>query len=272
MGDLRPDNGGVPPEDGNGSHRADLPEFPPEWGTVIIPNDASELDDEAAEVRRELYRDSPRARLRSALSISALGTRAQPTKAQPNTDLEPTSLGVPVVIMAVAILTTLISLFVVTWGRPASPPLPDTGHTNTANETPGVSNSEADLGMASMVLPDATGTAVRLGTILPAVLLVADQCDCATLVRGVAAAVPAGVTVVAVGRTAPDIAAPGTTGPPPNVRSLADPTGLLRARYASAIGAESGVAAAVLVDGAGHVVRHVPRVDVVEDITPIDGL
>src|SRR5262245_51803154 len=42
MGDLRPNNGGdMPPEDGGGARPGDLPDFPPEWGTIVIPDDAS---------------------------------------------------------------------------------------------------------------------------------------------------------------------------------------------------------------------------------------
>src|SRR5262245_14609820 len=100
MGDLRRGNGGgSPPEDG-GAHRDDLPDLPAEWGTVIIPDDPAELADEADALRRELRRAARRRRLRGAVT-RRLG--------RPPT--EPGGVGLPLAIMGVAILTTLVSLF-----------------------------------------------------------------------------------------------------------------------------------------------------------------
>src|SRR5262245_52739962 len=59
MGTLRGDNGGERPQDGHG-----LPGLPPEWGTVIIPDDASELDTEGATVRRRFRREARQVRWR----------------------------------------------------------------------------------------------------------------------------------------------------------------------------------------------------------------
>ena len=39
MGSLRGDNGGERPPEGGG-----LPDLPPEWGTIVIPDDASALE------------------------------------------------------------------------------------------------------------------------------------------------------------------------------------------------------------------------------------
>src|SRR3954464_9707963 len=50
MGTLGDDNGGPPPGGGG------LPDLPPEWGVIIIPDDPSELAPEIDEVRRELRR------------------------------------------------------------------------------------------------------------------------------------------------------------------------------------------------------------------------
>jgi len=273
MGDFRPHNGGgSPPDDGGGANPGDLPDFPPEWGTVVIPDDAAELDEEAEALRRELYRDSRRGRLRSALGISALGLKAEPIKAQPGTDVEPSSLGIPVVIMAVAILTTLVSLFIVTWGRQPGPPLPVTSPPSAARDSGrGVATAGVTT-LADLVLTDATGAGVRLGALLPAVILLADGCDCGRLVLDVGASAPAGVTVLAVGRTMPAITPPGSAGAPANVRGLADPGGVLRSRYAPGTAGAPGVAMAVLVNGAGDVVKTVAKVDSVDDVTPIDGL
>jgi hypothetical protein len=212
MGDLRPDNGGTPPEDGGGRRPGDLPEFPPEWGTIVIPDDASELDQEAAALRRELRRHHRRTRLRSALGLHQAGPDAP-------------SLGVPVVIMAVAVITTLLSLFVVTWDR--RPTLPVTSGTEGAPAAP--------IALIDVTLTDAGGDSVRLGGILPAVLLLADNCDCASLIAAISAATPAPVTIVPIGRTAP---CPVSTAP--NVRCLADPRGTVTSRYPSASATSTG--------------------------------
>jgi hypothetical protein len=206
MGDLRPDNN--PPEDGGGARPGDLPEFPPEWGTIVIPDDASELDHEAAALRRELRRHHRRTRLRTALGVHQTGPDAP-------------SLGVPVVIMAVAVITTLLSLFVVTWDR--RPTLPVTSGTEGSPAAP--------IALVDVTLADAGGDSVRLGGMLPAVLLLADDCDCAGLIAAIAAEAPAPVTIVPIGRTAPC-----PVGTAPNVRCLSDPRGVVTSRYATASG------------------------------------
>ena len=71
MGDLRPNNGGeTPPDDGGNPHSGDLPGFPPEWGTIVIPDDASELDTEAEALRRELRRHQRRGLMRTRLGLA----------------------------------------------------------------------------------------------------------------------------------------------------------------------------------------------------------
>ena len=216
MGELRPDPGG-PPEDGSGARGHGLPDLPPEWGTVIIPDDASELDDEATALRRELRRGR-HIRLRGALG-TPVGSEPQP------------SLGIPVVIMAVAVLTTMVSLFVVTWGRPVSVAPPSV----TAASAPTVP-ATANGALADVVLVDSGGLRVRLSTLLPAVLLLVDGCACDQLALATAAIAPVGVQVVPVARSAPSLAAA-----PANMRPLTDADGVLRARYAKDIATGPGV-------------------------------
>ena len=69
MGDLRPDNGS-PPDDGGGSQSRGLPDLPPEWGTIVIPDDPAELADEAEALRRELRGSARRTRFRKVLGLS----------------------------------------------------------------------------------------------------------------------------------------------------------------------------------------------------------
>jgi hypothetical protein len=207
MGDLRPNNGGgTPPEDGGGAYPGDLPDFPPEWGTIVIPDNAAELEAEASALRRELRRETRRSRLRSTFGLAPAGQDAP-------------SLGVPVVIMAVAVITTLLSLFVVTW---------DHRRSATAPVGPGAVSATA-VPLVNVTLSDAAGARVQLGGVLPAVLLLVHGCDCPELVAAIAAAAPAPITVIPVDRTAP--CAVGTA---PNVRCLADPDGALTSRYTAA--------------------------------------
>jgi hypothetical protein len=229
MGDLRPNGGGMPPDDG-GSHPERLPDFPPEWGPIIIPDDPAELAEEAEALRRELRQQGRRGRLRTALGLKSPG--------------DPSSLGISFMIMAVAVFTTLISLFVVTWGRQPSPPLP----TNSVTGPAPVPATGAATALADLVLPDPTGSAVNVRALLPAVILLIDGCDCTSLVQAVAAAAPAGVTVVPVGRTATPVTAARN-----NVRPLSDPDGQLHARYGAAPTTPGG-ADVIVVSRAGTVV------------------
>ena len=96
---------------------------------------------------------------------------------------------------------------------------------------------------------------------LPAVLLLLqDGCACADLELATAMQVPAGVTVLAVGRTAPILPTAVPTGL--HLRAVADPRGALRSAYEAP--GVTGVIA-VLVRGTGDVVRTVHPVGKVDD-------
>ena len=201
MGVLRPDNGGAPPPDDGAPHG--VPDLPPEWGTIVIPDNAAELDADATQIRRELRRAARGLRLRRFFGL-------------PTNPGQTAGLGVPLIIMSVAIITTLISLFVVTWDRrPATVPT-DQSTASTAG-TP----------LSALSFTGSNGDTVSLGALLPAVVLLVDACPCAPLIRDVAATAPAGVSVVVVGRQLPEI-----HGTPANTHALADPLNVLRGRYA----------------------------------------
>lgn len=261
MGENRPDNGGViPPDEGGNAHSDGLPALPPEWGTIIIPDDASELDAEAAAVRREL-------RLR--------GTRSRSRPGEPAAELLPgreqPSFAVPVVIMVVAVLTTLVSLFVAAWGRPAQP-LPGATLTTSAAQDAPAPESGAGAGRGTALgevrLVDPAGGALRLADLLPAVILFVDDCACGQLVLDVARIVPAGVTVVALGETPPVIFGAST-----NVRSLAAAKdSILRTRYAAGVSPPPDAVTAVIVNGSAAVVAVIPGAETASDITPLTGL
>ena len=214
MGDLRPDGNGVPPDDG-GSNWGELPDFPPDWGPVIIPDDASELEGEAQALRRELRRHNRQGSLRSALGLRPRIDQA------PRRHQQGSPLSAPAVIMAVAVLTTLISLFVVVWGHQANGPAPATSPTGAGPVPASTTVSQSSpAGLVDTVLNDARGQPVRLSALLPAVLLLVDRCDCASLVPALAAAAPAGVTIVPVATTVTPTRAA-------NIHALADPDRVL---------------------------------------------
>jgi hypothetical protein len=243
MGVLRPDNGDAMPPDDGGAKREGLPDFPPEWGSVIIPDDAAELDREAALLRAELRREIRRHRLRSAFGLPDRSAR----------DGRP-ALGVPIVIMVVAVLTTLISLFVVTWDRRPAPPLPVAGLDKSAA-------ASLPQRLAEVTLNDAAGTPVVLGALFPAVILLVEDCTCVDLVLRTAQLAPSGITVVVIGRDAPVMA-----GAPTRVRALADPDGLLANRVTPSILQSAGRPPVLFVAASGEVVMTLPGAKSIEDI------
>jgi hypothetical protein len=99
MGTLSGGNGGWPPEE--------LPDLPPEWGTIVIPDDASELAGESTRVRRELRREARRSTWRRRLHL------ASPPPRSPGEDTS--TLGVPLLVISIAVIATLTSLFAIAW-------------------------------------------------------------------------------------------------------------------------------------------------------------
>ncbi|MGE5830254.1 MAG: hypothetical protein ACM30G_18105 [Micromonosporaceae bacterium] len=236
MGDLqRGDGDGSLPEDGG---RDKVPDLPAEWGTVVVPDDPAELADEADALRRELRRTAHRRRIRRALT-RRVGRR------------EPSGVGMPLAIVGVALLTTLISLFVVTWDKRPAPPRPTV--------------PAASAKITEYALGDGAGHLVRLAELLPAVVLLVDGCACHALIGATAGAVPGRVRVVPVAQTAPVIA-----DAPANVVALADPAGRLRARFAP--GPTTGAATAVLVPEGGTIQAIVPAVRTVNDLGDLTRL
>jgi hypothetical protein len=201
MGTLGGGDGGNRPPEGSG-----LPGLPPEWGTVIVPDDLSELADEVAAVRRELHLDAPQPAWRVLLRRLA-GPRVPGP-----------SLRFPLLIMALAIVATLTGLFTLAWPkqRPAAPQAHDAGQS-----VPAIRAST----IPALELADANGQVVPLRGLLPAAILLTGECACTELVAGTAAAAPPGVSVVIVVRRAVAPREPGLA----RVRALADPAGELRA-------------------------------------------
>ncbi|TDB69527.1 hypothetical protein, partial [Micromonospora sp. KC721] len=192
-----PDAEGHRPPDG-------LPDLPPHWGRVVIPDDASALAGEAAQLRRELRRQGNRNR-------------------QPGPVLRPPGhhpFALPALVLLVALLTTVAALAAVIWPRSARDP-------DRPGEPPTASSTPPDLTgrpLPALDLVDAEQSPVPLRRLLPAVIILVDACTCAEQVAAATTAAPAGVTVVTVtgGRSVYPAASNDS-------RALADPAGGLRA-------------------------------------------
>jgi hypothetical protein len=239
----RGDNGGWPSDGGSPD---DLPDLPEEWGVIVIPDDLSELADEVEAVRAELRHAKPqtgwqrfaaRPAMRRVRRIAAAGVRA------------------PVLIISMAVLVTVASLFASAWPGPARTPAVQ----RTANNTEQRINS-----LPALELVSSNGQTVSLRRQLPAVVLITDGCDCAQLVSDTITAVTASIAVVTVtSGTSPSSAGvvPATGAAPQaqgkTVLALRDPTGGLRSSLH--LGALDGTAAVLLVDGNGDIIRTVPQ-------------
>jgi hypothetical protein len=173
-------------------------------------------------------------------------------------------LRAPVLIISMAVLVTVASLFASAWpGPPRTPAIQRTAD----NSDDGVDS------LPAMELIDSAGGRVPLRRQLPAVVLITDGCDCARLVADTIVAVRPEVAVITVGSgpatpranlTPPTGATPQAQGK--TVLDLRDPTGGLRASLR--LGEPDGTAAALLVDRDGDIVREFPRTASVEDLRP----
>ncbi|SBT48840.1 hypothetical protein [Micromonospora auratinigra] len=222
---------GMPDAEGHGPPDG-LPGLPPEWGRVVVPDDASALADEARQLRRELRRRHRRSGWRRRLGLA------------PRRDGLP-PLGLPVLALLVSVLITLTGLAAVTWPRSTR-----SGGSPTVVPYPTAPVAVGPLPALDLV--DAGNDPVPLRGLLPAMIVLVDACPCREQVTAAADAAPAGVTVVSVteGRRADPFPAPG-------VRALADPAGGLRSYLHLA--PRAGTATALLVDREGTLVRLVPE-------------
>ncbi|MEV0606613.1 hypothetical protein AB0I61_09615 [Polymorphospora rubra] len=226
----------------NGDSRPDregLPDLPAEWGTIVVPDDPSELAAEAAQVRREL-----RQRRR------AVRQRTGPDRTAGR--FEPASLRIPLLIVSLAVLAALTSLIAVIWqGQRQSDDNPATGGGGAA--------PTATLPAVDLVGPD--GGPVPVHGLLPAVLVLVRDCACDAQIQAVAAGAPAEVTVVPVGGRPPSVApAPGGAA----VRPLADPDARLDTFVDGLAAGEPGPTM-LLVAASGRIVRVLPATTAVEE-------
>jgi len=248
MGTLGDGNGGNRPQD-NGGQPDGVPDLPPEWGVIVIPDDPAELAEEAASVRRELRKVARRDRWRRRLHL--------PARPPGSSEDDNGALGIPLLIMSIAVLATLTSLFAVAWpGQPRPPALRPTAQTAV---TPPVAQQTL-APVADVTLADPAGGSVRLRDLAPAVVVLIDGCRCEQLLAATAAA-DADVNVVAVAPTLPA----GTAVPTgPRMRLLIDRDAALR-KAVSGLARTPGRAAVLLLAMDATVVRALPAVESVED-------
>lgn len=230
MGIQQGDNGGsdLPPEGDRPSEPEKLPELPPDWGEV--PDDPAELAHEAEQIRAELAGE----RIPDHPTPSGeAGDRGQP------------SIGTPLLIMSVAVVITLLSLFAMAWSG--------SGAMTGDRAAPGVGAPDTEFPLVT--LADPTGRQVALTTQTPMALLLVEECDCQQLIAATAASAPAGVRVVVVGHSPPP--APTNLGPDdPRPVRLGDPTGLTRTQLE--LGPPTDTATVLLVDREGQIRQTVP--------------
>ena len=171
-------------------------------------------------------------------------------------------LRAPVLIITLAVLVTVASLFASAW--PGPPRQPATQRTAGTVDEPVKT-------LPALELIGTDGQAAPLRGPLPAVIIVVDGCACATLINDTIAAVKTSTAVVtvtaaggSVGMTPPTNTTPQAQGK--TVRVLHDPAGNVRSQLG--LGAPDGTAAVLLVDQTGTVVHTVPRIASVDDIRP----
>ena len=252
MGSLSDNGGGWPPDGGSPDGLPDLPE---EWGVIVVPDDLSELSEEVSAVQAELHRSQHQTRWQQFAGRPGMRALRR---------IGAASLRAPVLIISMAVLVTVASLFASAWPGPARSPA--TQRTATTTDTRG------DV-LPALELIGSDGKTVSLRAQLPAVVLLTDDCECAGLVADAMAAVPAGIAVVTVVRGAAagqTGAAPPTSADPSvpgkTVRELRDPTGELRAGLD--LGLPDGTAAALLVNRSGEIVRKIARTVSIEELRP----
>ncbi|GIE34239.1 hypothetical protein Ait01nite_072840 [Actinoplanes italicus] len=249
------DNGGRPP---GGGTPDDLPDFPEEWGVIVIPDDLSELADEVAAVRAELHTGPPLTRLQrlarrpSVRRLRRFGTLLVRT---------------PALIISMAVLVTVASLFASAW--PGPPRQPVTQRTSSTTATP------IDKLPAIDLINTTDGEAVSVRGRLPAVVLLTEGCDCAKLITDTVAAARPGTTILVVSSIKPSTGAtssdvlPTARTPAADGKTLVflhDQTDTLRDQLG--IGPPDGTAAVAVVDTLGKIVRLHQRTASVETIRP----
>lgn len=236
-------NGGWSPDGGSPD---DLPDLPEEWGVIVIPDDLSELSDEVEAVRAELsFTRPPATRWQRLLRRSGAA-----------------ALRAPLLIITLAVLVTVASLFASAWPGPPRQP--------ATQRTAGTVDDRIET-LPALELIGTDGQTVPLRGPLPAVVMLIDGCACTALVDDTIKSVDPRIAVVTVtsGGATAGVLPPASTTPQAQgrtVRNLHDPAGNVRAKLK--LGEPDGTAAVLLVDRVGGIVRTLPRIALVDEIRP----
>jgi hypothetical protein len=233
------DEGAVPPA---GDHDGPFSDLPPEWASLVVPDDASALDAEAAEVRAELARERRRARWRT---LGRFGGWPE------------YGISAPLIGLMLLVVASFAGLLVVVLpgGAPLAPAAPLAHPPVTPGRNGGL--------LPDVRLRDSDGQLFTVRDLRPGVvLLVGDRCDCASLVQEyTSATAEARVRLLVVG----DTVVPRLPGQLARGRVLAatDPGHLLAAALHPAA---SGPPEAVLVASDGRIDRVIPEARNVVDL------
>lgn len=220
------DEGGTPPA---GDADGPLSDLPGEWGTLVVPDDASALAAEAAAVRAQLARD--RRRRRCARMVRPW------TRTGARTPLA--GFGLLVVASFTSLLVVLLPA-----GAPLTRPSP-------LAETFVLPGRDGGL-LPDVQLRDALGSMFPLRDLRPGVvLLVGDRCDCAAMVAEyLQATAQAKMRLLVVGdELAPPLPSTHIRG---RVMAATDPT---RRLASDLVPARGSAPAAVLVGADGLIHR-----------------
>jgi hypothetical protein len=263
MGSLHGGNGDSWPPEGGGSSD-DLPGLPAEWGAISVPDDLSALADEAATVRRELRRAARRARWRRRLHLP-------PPRPRRRDDDSP-AIGVPLLIVSIAVVATMASLFAIAWptrsrvspSRPtgAAGTAPAAARSGSAGGAPGTPPATLAGHLPDITVQSADGEPIRVLDLKPLLILLVDECACERLLGDSVSAVRSGnarVTVLALGRAT----LPSAGQLDARLWLATDAAGAIW--NAGGLVSTRGHGAAMLVDGDGLIRRTLPLVTSVED-------
>ncbi len=88
-----------------------LPDLPPEWGKIYIPDDAAELDAEAELVRKDLRKEARQLRRKVWRARWRRRFGLPPHIDNP----EEPSLWLPMLVLGIALLITMLSLLLIAW-------------------------------------------------------------------------------------------------------------------------------------------------------------
>lgn len=234
MGKDHGGSGGDMPPDGDRTPDPELPELPPGWAHVEIPDDLSALADEAEQIRQELAEERRTGRRPGQAEPG-------PTSTQPSGGLTGTSVGTPLLIMSIAVMITLVSLFAMAWSG-----------SGVNGRGGGQLPASGQVTLPPITLTDSVGRQVALTHQAPMVILLVEECECQSLVAATASAAPRGVRVVVIGHGVPP-PPPGLAPDAPVPVRLADPGGMVRRQLE--LGVPTDAATVVLVNSETQITR-----------------